>query len=301
MTTKYTLKEYAALRSAVRRLCWVTHDLFPFSEYRRGLEIGAQNHPTLFPAGVSVDYVDYASTDEIFAATQRQGLVTVDHIWSGSGSLATVCGSTDFDFAVACHVIEHVPNILGWLHGIFEALRPGGVLNLAIPDYRYTFDRGRKPSSLGEMVEAYLLGYDRPSIRQVFDHTYEALAISPGEPWNENFKLENVDRYSGNAALELAYRQSKQSLEQRKYFDSHCWVFSPISFLDIIEHAIELDLFPFVIADFLETQVGDFEFYISLRKDASRLGIELKNWQLATVRHVKAKAKARELGEDAPC
>jgi SAM-dependent methyltransferase len=295
MNNKFSLETYRKLRGDVRRLRWLSHDIFPFVEYNRGLEIGAQNHPTAFPEGVHIEYVDYANADEIFRATNREGLVPVNHIWSGSGSLARVCGARDYDFVVACHVIEHVPNVLGWFNGIFEVLRPGGVFNLAIPDYRYTFDLKRKPSSLGEMVEAYLLDYDRPSIRQIFDHTFEALAISPAEPWNESFDVGKVKRYCGVNALKFAFSQSKARLEQGKYLDSHCWVFSPASFLENIEGAIELGLFPFTVNDFQETQKGAYEFYISLRKDADRHGSELTNWQLATVRHLKAKINTTKI------
>ena len=37
------------------------------------------------------------------------------------------------DFVIASHVIEYVPEMVSWLQCIGEALRPGGVLNLAIP------------------------------------------------------------------------------------------------------------------------------------------------------------------------
>jgi SAM-dependent methyltransferase len=295
MEDKFSLEAYERLRSDITRLRWLSHDIFPFVEYSHGLEIGAQNHPTVFPQGVRVEYVDYANKDEIFKATNREDLVSVDYIWPGSGSLARLCGSEEFDFVIACHVIEHVPNIFGWFNGIYEVLRPGGVFNLAIPDYRYTFDLKRKTSSLGEMVEAFLLDYDRPSIRQIFDHTYEAMNIPPGEPWDNSFDVGKVDRYCGVNALKFAFSQSMARLNENKYIDSHCWVFSPASFLEIIEGAIELGLFPFIVNDFEETQKGAYEFYISLRKDPDRHGSELTNWQLATVRHVKSKVEPADI------
>ncbi|WP_369012339.1 methyltransferase domain-containing protein, partial [Escherichia coli] len=69
------------------------------------------------------------------------GIVDVTHVWTGSGSLAAIVGGAGlFDYAIASHVIEHVPNVLGWFRGIYEVLKPGAVFNLAVPDRRYTFD-----------------------------------------------------------------------------------------------------------------------------------------------------------------
>src|SRR5262249_17753701 len=146
--------------------------------------------------------------------------------------LADVCKRTDYDFVIASHVIEHVPNVLGWFEGIFEVLRPGGRFNLAIPDRRFTFDIRRKPSTLGEMVEAYLLKYTHPSVRQVFDHTFDARAVDPGEPWDTSFNVTTVPRYCGDDAMQFAFEQSKLVVGGSKYIDAHCWIFTPLSFLD---------------------------------------------------------------------
>jgi SAM-dependent methyltransferase len=261
----------------------------------RGLEIGALDNPTPMPSGILVEYVDYASTEHLRqhpheATVRRDDIVNVDHVWPGSGSLARVCGRADYDFVVASHVIEHVPNVLGWFEGIYGVLRPGGVFNLAIPDRRYTFDIRRKASTLGEMVEAYLHSYTKPSVRQLFDHTYDAAAVAPGAPWSPTFDLNSTPRYSGDSALQLAFAQSKAAISEGRYFDSHCWVFTPCSFLDRIEGATRLGVFPFVISDIAETQKGSFEFFVSFRKEEGiKSGEELQNWRLAALKHLKSR------------
>jgi SAM-dependent methyltransferase len=295
--------EFDALKSRDYRLAWLMHDIDEDSA-QRGLEIGALDNPTPLPDGISVEYVDYASTEylrqeHLDQETARDDIVKVDHVWPGSGSLAQICRRSDYDFVIASHVIEHVPNVLGWFEGIYGVLRPGGVFNLAIPDRRYTFDIRRKVSTLGEMVEAYLHSYTKPSVRQLFDHTYDAAAVDPGSPWSPTFDLSSISRYSGEDALNLAYDQSRITMEQGRYFDSHCWVFTPRSFLDRIEGVIKLGLFPFVISEIAETQKGSFEFFVSFRKEASdRSSKELQNWRLATVRHLQNRvAKEVQAGE----
>ena len=289
---------FATLRRRGGRVRWLLHDLSE-RDFKRGLEIGALDNPCPIPGDISIEYVDYTDTEGLRrqhqeATVRRPNIVDVSHVWQGSGSLADVCGRGDYDFVLASHVIEHVPNVLGWFNGIFGALRPGGVFNLAIPDRRYTFDIRRKESTLGEMVEAYHYAYVRPSIRQMFDHTLDASAVDPGTPWRSDFDLAKIPRYSGDNALPLANAQALKILSEDRYFDSHCWVFTPSTFLDRIEGAIQLGLFPFVFSDFAPTTKGSFEFHVSLRKETHRTGAEAQSWQLATVRHIRKRLDAEQ-------
>lgn len=283
--------DFLSLRARDYRVAWLTHDI-DVSSAEVGLEIGALDNPTPLPSALAVEYVDYAPTEALQAhphedTVRRSEIVRVDHVWPGSGSLADVCRRADFQFAIASHVIEHVPNVLGWFQGIHGALRPGGVFNLAIPDCRYTFDIRRKPSTLGEMVEAFLHGYTHPSVRQVFDHTYDASDVAPGAPWSPDFDLRRTRRYSGDQALALAFSQSRNVAAGGRYYDSHCWVFTPDTFLSLIEGATELGLFPFIISNMAPTQRGAFEFFVSFRKADPATAPGLQAIQVAALRHIR--------------
>jgi hypothetical protein len=245
-----------------------------------GLEFGALNNPILRREYGDIRFVDHATTEELRAhphesTVDREAIVSVDYVWSGSGSLAEVIASGElFDYAIASHVIEHVPNLLGWLHGVGEVLKPGGVLNLAIPDKRYTFDVARSLSTIGELVEAYLLEYTRPSIRQMFDHCSGARAVGPGECWIKEIDTKQLAPYSGDIALLLAYHQAQEIVAAARYFDSHCWVFTPLSFLELIEQAERLGLLPFILTGFHPTEAGDFEFFVNFeRSDPHEAGL----------------------------
>src|SRR6266496_5170144 len=124
---------------------------------QKGLEIGALNAPTVLPQEGDVRFVDRADDATLRDShpLRLEGLVNVDYIWPGTGSLAAVIGTGElFDWAIASHVIEHVPNMLGWLRGIAEVLKPGGILNLAIPDCRFTFDVDSPRSTIGQVIES---------------------------------------------------------------------------------------------------------------------------------------------------
>ncbi|NSX34039.1 class I SAM-dependent methyltransferase [Brevundimonas vesicularis] len=243
-----------------------------------GLELGAANNPIV--RSPKCRYADYADTETLrqrFAASEYHGvnsLVAIDYVWAGSGPLKPIVGDQRFDYVIASHVIEHVPNPIGWFRGIAEVVRPGGVFNLAIPDQRFTFDIACPPSSLGELIEADLLSYSRPSPRQIFDSCYYGKAVDPGEPWRRDVDLASTPSFSGEIASQLAYDQAVRSLSG-DYYDSHCWAFTPRAFLLLLRGLCDLRLFDFMIKDFHPTTEDEFEFFLSLEKPRPEVSREV--------------------------
>ncbi len=261
---------------------------------QKGLEFGALNNPVVRPEQGDIHFVDYTTTEGLRAhphadTIDKSAIVNVDYIWSGSGSLAEVIKTGElFDYAIASHIIEHVPNIVGWFFGIADVLTPGALFNLAIPDKRYTFDVRRKLTTLGEVVEAHLLQFTHPSIRQMFDHCYDAVAIEPGAVWKNDVDIKNIPRLCGDNALQLAYDQALETLKTHRYFDSHCLIVTPLSFLRLIEGLSRLHLFPFILRDFHGTKVGDFEFFVHFEKPDEMSIPHLLEQQLSALdRHVE--------------
>ena len=232
-----------------------------------GLEIGALNAPLLKKSDHQVLYVDYATTEVVRAnqfdpAVNPVDIVEVDIVW-GATPLREAVGRP-VDYIVASHVIEHVPDLIGWLGELHAALRPGGMLGLAVPDKRFTFDALRKDSTLAEAVEAHLLAYRQPSLRQVFDVCWQGVAVDAGKAWSGDFRPgdardETLGRIPG------AYNLAESLVRKPRYNDAHCWVFTPASFLDLIEEFAALGAFPFAIEAFHPSQPGEIEFQLRLR------------------------------------
>ncbi|KQQ19469.1 hypothetical protein ASF53_24060 [Methylobacterium sp. Leaf123] len=287
-----SLDAFLSQRSTNRRLARLTHDV-PLPE-ARGLEFGPANNPTAMPVGIRVAYIDHA----IDAEAGLPDAVPIDHAWAGSGSLAEVIGQeglgqVGLDFAIAAQVAQYVPNLLGWFRGIHAVLRPGGVLNLSLPDRRFMFDAGRANSTIAELAEADLLSYTRPSLRQVFAHTYEALAIGPGEIWAGEDPA-RAPRLCGEAALALAYKQADEVFASGRYQKCHCWVFTPLAFLDAVEAAARLGLFPFVLNQIAAAEPGGFEFYVSMRRDAEADPQALRGLQEGAIAHLREVLKRQQ-------
>lgn len=242
-----------------------------------GLEIGAANNPLIPPHVGDCRYVDYTDTDGLRQRLSQGGyphvgnVIEIDYVWAGSGSLEEVVGPMRFDYALASHVIEHVPNPIGWLRGISQVLKPGGVFNLAIPDRRFTFDVAAPESTVGQLVEAFLLEYTQPSPRQIFDFCYYGKAIEPGAIWKSPIDIKKAPAYSGDLSTQLSFDNAQRSLAGI-YFDTHCWIVTPSSFLDLIDGLCRLELFDYLLEDYHPTVDGEFEFFLSLRKPSEDLG-----------------------------
>lgn len=296
MPERPSFDAFMRLRGADRRLARLTHDMaLPVGS---GLEFGLGNNPTPLPDGVSVEYVDYS----LDAAGEVSG-VDMDRVWTGPGSLAAVCGKTKaYDFAIAAQVAQYVPNLLGWFRGIYKVLKVGGVLNLSLSDRRFTSDQKRKTSSLGELLEAYYLDYDRPSLRQIVDYTHGTVILRTDQIWSRDVPADEILHLYGEHALELAHEKARTALSSGQYVLCRCWVFTPLSFLDVIESVTQLGLFPFVINQITSTEVGESDFYVSFRRDTEEDNPPLRQNQLfgiAYLREIQEKRQrlARRLAE----
>src|SRR5258706_9842625 len=109
-----------------------------------GLEVGPLDHPIVAKSEGSVFYVDHASRQDLVAkyandpnVADLAKIVGVDFIWGASSLRQTIPPHLSFDYVIASHVIEHVPDVIGWLREVSDVLKPEGMLCLAIPDRRY--------------------------------------------------------------------------------------------------------------------------------------------------------------------
>jgi hypothetical protein len=83
-------------------------------------------------------------------------LVPIDLIGDAE-NLSTLANDTQ-DFGIANHLLEHLENPLRGLQEMVRVLRPGGILYLALPDPRVTFDRSRDLTLIDHVVSEYCHG-----------------------------------------------------------------------------------------------------------------------------------------------
>jgi SAM-dependent methyltransferase len=121
-----------------------------------GIEIGALHNPLPVPRSARIRYVDRLTVSELrahYPELKQEPLVQVDIVDDGE-QLSTIADST-LDFVVANHFLEHTQDPVRTLMNAFRVLRPGGILYLAVPDKRYTFDRDRPVTPLDHLLRDF--------------------------------------------------------------------------------------------------------------------------------------------------
>jgi SAM-dependent methyltransferase len=119
-----------------------------------GIEIGALHNPMpVNPDRASVRYVDRVPLEEQrrhYPELAGYPLVQPD-IVAEADQLPMVKDESQ-DFVIANHLLEHLPDPIGALKEWYRILRPAGILFLALPDKRLTFDKDRPRTTLAHLV-----------------------------------------------------------------------------------------------------------------------------------------------------
>ncbi|RWC14053.1 MAG: class I SAM-dependent methyltransferase [Mesorhizobium sp.] len=216
-----------------------------------GLEIGALDNPLIAGGTGKTYYADYCSTEQLklnhanTPTVNTDKIVNVDFV-TGDRRLADVVPSSiRFDYIVASHVAEHVPDIISWLQDLRTVLKPGGKVRLIIPNKERCFDLRRSLTEECDLVAAFVEKRTRPSPIQVYDF-YR---------WHErDGRLVHTPQQS----LHMA------QMALTTYVDAHCWVFTPESFLIQISNLIAAGLSPFGLEFVTESAAGEIDFFVGL-------------------------------------
>ena len=206
-----------------------------------GIEIGALHNPLKVSPSAHVRYVDRMSCDDLrtqYPELEKEQLVPVDIVDDGERLDKIADGSQDF--VIANHFLEHSQNPLLAFSNIYRVLRSGGVLYLALPDKRYSFDAERPATSL--------------------EHLQRDLQEGPA--WSRRGHFEEWARYVNRltAPADLD-RQVKNLMEQDYSIHFHSW-----NQREMVELLLFLqDKFPFELELLLK---HDEEQIFILRKQA---------------------------------
>jgi 2-polyprenyl-3-methyl-5-hydroxy-6-metoxy-1,4-benzoquinol methylase len=235
-----------------------------------GLEIGPSHNP-IAPKkeGYDVQVIDHADQETLRKKYASHGLnleniEKVDFVWQGQ-SLPILIGKTEcYDWIIASHVIEHVPDLISFLQQCEALLKPDGILSLVIPDKRYCFDYFDPLTSTGELLDAFEQKRTRPSLGKIFDHFANASARKNCIAWSKD----NQDQLSLIHSFEIAKDQWHAAQNSPDYVDVHCWRFTPTSFEIIAQDLRQLGLLNLQYKNSFDTNGS--EFYVSLEKSTEK-------------------------------
>ena len=121
-----------------------------------GIEIGALHQPLAVPETARVRFVDRMAVPDLrrqYEELASLPLVDIDII--DNGEALTTLGNDTQDFVIANHFLEHCQNPIRTIQNHFRVLKPGGVLYLAVPDKRFTFDIDRPSTTIEHLLRDY--------------------------------------------------------------------------------------------------------------------------------------------------
>jgi hypothetical protein len=153
---------------------------------------------------------------------------------------------------------------LRWLTSLAEVIRPGGVVSLALPDMRFTFDVNRRLSEFSDVLDAYLRCAVVPSCAQLYDYHTLAIPADARLLWDglADYRRQrrpgDLRREAFNAAVALS--------QGGPYIDVHCYTFTPRSFVELFASFGEFGLVEFKIAELVPTRRHAWEFFVHLER-----------------------------------
>jgi len=204
----------------------------------RGLEIGPLAKPLVAKAEGDILYADFLSTEELRAQHAASPFVDaariaeVDIVLGREPLDVALAPHAPFDYVIASHVFEHLPNPVRWLQQLAASMNQGGLLSLAIPDKRYTFDYLRQPTRLSELIANYLDDVKFPTSVQALDNNLNVVKINAADAWRGAVDPEALENYF---SPEVAIRYFEQTIKIGRFADCHCTVWTCEHFLSTIE------------------------------------------------------------------
>lgn len=187
----------------------------------------------------------------------------VDTIWQ-DGLLDEVVSAKligSVDTIIASHVLEHIPNLVGFLRSADRLVAPEGVLSIALPDRRYCFDCFRPWTTTGSLLDAFQRGATRHGIRVAYDHMAYSAVCDGRLGWGPYAVTAPrlLDDFAAAAAVAAAHLSGASA----GYQDYHGWQFSPAGFQLVLLELRALGL----INWWIESIEGpeNFEFFACLR------------------------------------
>lgn len=243
-----------------------------------GLEIAPSFRPIAAKReGYQVDILDHASREELQKKYQSHAVDTnaieeVDFISRGEPYSQLTGKTKHYRWIIASHVIEHTPDLIGFLNECDAVLKDDGVLSLAIPDKRWCFDHFRPVTGLGKVIDQHFQKPVNHTPGCLAEYCLNVVKKDGDLAWNQG----QPGEFHLCHSVEDAARHMKLARETDQYVDVHAWCFVPHSFRLLIHDLHALGLIPFREVEYSPT-LGS-EFFITLSRtgrgvDLSRLEI----------------------------
>ena len=230
------------------------------------MEIGPLTTPFLSKDKFNVYYSDVRTTEKIREFYNREQSINISEITKidivtenktyTQAIVAANLGFHKFSAVFSSHVIEHTYDFIRHLQEIGDILEENGLYLLCVPDKRFTFDYFRAVTPFRDVYDIYSGGkLSRMRFDFILNSTSNNFPQKVLFPLNRMFDLKLFDY---------------------DFQDAHYWVFTDVSFLELIRDCLRFGLISFGVNQFFPNVKGT-EFQIVLKKlnSSDYLNIEI--------------------------
>lgn len=232
--------------------------------YGVGVEVGPSHNPVAPKReGFNVHIIDHLSREGLIEkyrahSVNLQAIEEVDFVWKGESYSELTKKEKFYDWIIASHVIEHAPDLIGFLNDCDSILKDDGVVSLVIPDKRFCFDHYRPVSAISKIIDASFSKNTIHSPGTVAEYFLNVVSKSGVIAWDAS----TCGEFNFVHTLDDAVNGMKSVVNDRAYLDVHAWCFVPHSFRLLIHDLYSLGLIPFQEVGFFPT--AGCEFYVTL-------------------------------------
>jgi SAM-dependent methyltransferase len=226
-----------------------------------GLEIGPYDQPTVFKSEADVRYLDWKDKEQLVRECTHPDMIVdipeIDYVVHSNRYGDYI--SDKFDYIIANHVMEHAPNMIQWLSDLCDMMQPGGILFLALPDKKFSFDKYRQDTALSHFVAEYLAGVEEiPREHQIECEIY----------YDEAFVNKPM-----HVADKLDMNRIRQKLQAPPHVGIHSHVFESGTIVSkVLKPILKMGFVEFNLVDFVPArgETGG-EMIIVFRKEPPRV------------------------------
>ena len=238
----------------------------------RGIEIGPCHNPVApRNKGYDVQIIDHMSQEDLINKYKGQNInfkniEEVDFVWQGQSYSELTKKNKYYDWIIASHMIEHTPDLIGFLNDCDGILKDDGVVSLVVPDKRYCFDHYRPLTSISSIIDSHFQNRKIHSPGTIAEYYLNVVSKGGSISWNSS----TAGEYSFIHSINAAAKRMNLAHNENEYFDVHAWCFVPHSFRLVIHDLFSLGLIPFQEVEYFSTE--DCEFYITLGRNGKGIG-----------------------------
>lgn len=236
------------------------------NQHGHGIEIGPSYSPiTPKKEGYKVHIIDHMSREQLITKYKGhqnvnvENIEEVDFVWRGESYEELTGKPKYYDWIIASHLIEHTPDLIGFLNDCDTILKDDGVISLIVPDKRYCFDHYRPITGISKIIDSHFQKNIIHTPGTVVEHLFSFVSKGGAIVWDSSHTGEYKFVHS-----EDALQAMKSVLNEKVYFDAHAWCFVPHSFRLMIHDLFCLGFIRLQEVDFFPTE--GYEFFVTLSR-----------------------------------